>query len=136
MSSQHHFLNIPVYTTQQVNDIAEHYNSVIYNLHQKIDLLEEKIKTLEEKKLTIDQLSEFFTENVKKLTIFLNNKDENPITDPNQSERHLREKNTSLFHFYRTIYDSTNPNGKNPGAQEKIKKQSYGIVPFFSKFQE
>ena len=63
MSSQHYFLNITLYITQQVNDTAEYYNGVMYNLHRKINLLEEKIKTLEEKKPTIDQLSEFFTEN-------------------------------------------------------------------------
>src|SRR5439155_9810077 len=76
MNSQYNFLNIPIYTTQQVNDIAEYYNNIIYNLLKNIDQLKErleKLKTAEEKKRpTMNQLSEFFIENLTKfLSLFI-----------------------------------------------------------------
>jgi len=108
-----------------VNDIAEYYNNIIYNLHKKIDQLEEKVeklKTAEEKKRpTMNHLSEFFIENVENLTKFLNKQNENPITDPDQFEKCLKENNHSLFHFYKMIFKSANPDGKNLEKQKNLR---------------
>ena len=71
MNLQYNSLNIPIYTTQQVNDIAEYYNNIIYNLHKRIDQLKEKLEMAEERRPTMSQLSEFFIENVENLTKFL-----------------------------------------------------------------